>query len=148
MHPARTAQPKVRLPTRPPPPAPRPHSTQPKVRTGTIERVAPDGSHAIVRGLFKKESDLRPFEGAAVTTGAGAPGVIAGRFGASGKVRVDFSQPLPPAAGGGGGGGGSNTRTRGPGDGVVTLRYKKYVFEDKSGGTSGGTSGRVRRVQQ
>jgi selenocysteine-specific elongation factor len=110
-----------------------PHPTsppQPKERAGTIERVAPDGSHAICRGMFKKETDLSPFLGATVTTGAGEAGTIEGRFGASGKFRVAF---LPPPAAPEGGGSGRPAAAAG-GGGTLTLRYKKFVFEDRRGG--------------
>jgi selenocysteine-specific elongation factor len=102
-------------------PTPRQNRTQPKERTGTIERIAPDGASAICRGMFKKETDITPFVGAAVTTGRGEAGTIEGRFGASGKFRVAFPPPgLAPAG------------ERGPGDNAVVLRYKKFVYSEKA----------------
>ncbi|KIZ07588.1 Selenocysteine-specific elongation factor [Monoraphidium neglectum] len=95
---------------------------KPKERCGTIERIAPDGSHAICRGLFKKETDVGPFMGAAVTTARGEAGAVEGRFGTSGKVRLDFSAaPLAPAG------------ERAARDNAVALRYKKFVFAAKDG---------------
>ncbi|KAI8468590.1 MAG: SelEFm [Monoraphidium minutum] len=95
---------------------------KPKERAGAIDRIAPDGSYAICRGLFKKESDVEPFLGAAVVTARGEVGVIEGRFGASGKVRVAF-----------GGAGLAPAGDRRPGDGAVHLRYKKFVFDGGKG---------------
>ena len=101
---------------------------QPKERTGTIERIAPDGASAICRGMFKRETDVTPFLGATVTTGRGEAGAVEGRFGGSGKFRVAFPPPgLAPAG------------ERGPGDNALVLRYKKFVHGGK------GAAGRIQQ---
>lgn len=64
-----------------------------KQREGTVERWA-DSRTAIVRGLFKKETDMTPFEGMRVECCGGHAGVLQGAFGKSGKVKVVFSSPL------------------------------------------------------
>ncbi|GLC39063.1 hypothetical protein PLESTB_001289600 [Pleodorina starrii] len=87
-----------------------------KSRSGTIERLQPDGATAIVRGLIKKESDVAVFLGLKVTTGRGEQGVIEGSFGKSGKLKVYFAGGL--AAGG-----------RSAADDVITLRCKRYLFD-------------------
>ncbi|KAF8060496.1 Eefsec [Scenedesmus sp. PABB004] len=90
-----------------------------KERVGSISRPSPDGGSAIAGGLFKRETDLSVFAGAAVTTGAGERGVVCGRFGTSGKVRVDFPPPglrgEPPP--------------RSAADNVLRLAYKRFLFE-------------------
>jgi selenocysteine-specific elongation factor len=75
--------------------------------------------------MFKKETDITPFLGAAVTTGRGEAGAIEGRFGASGKFRVDFSRCEPPLA---------PAERRRAGDNALVLSYKKFVYEDRRGG--------------
>jgi selenocysteine-specific elongation factor len=81
--------------------------------------------------MFKKETDLSPFLGAVVTTGRGEAGAVEGRFGASGKFRAAFAPPLEAAPGG---------ALRAAADNALSLRYKKFVFEDRRGGRA--------RVQQ
>lgn len=104
---------------RPPPLPPR---AQLKERAGSIERLAPDGGSAVCRGLFKKETDMGLFEGLRVTTGAGEVGVIAGRFGLSGKFKVEFPPPgLAQAARSG----------RSAADNALLLRYKRYVYDQR-----------------
>eukprot|EP00775_Hariotina_reticulata_P012357 gene12357-12491_t len=90
-----------------------------KERQGVIERVAADGCSAICKGLFKKETDMAIFEGATVVTGRGEVGVIRGKFGLSGKFKVDFASPglssTPPG--------------RTAADNVVILRHKRFVYD-------------------
>lgn len=60
-----------------------------KFRKGVIDRVTNDGD-AIVKDMFKKDSDLQLFKGNQVVAANGALGEILGSFGSSGKVRVSF----------------------------------------------------------
>jgi hypothetical protein len=64
-----------------------------------------------------------------VSTGRGEQGVIEGTFGKSGKVKVAFSEPISLDPGGG----------RTPEDNVVTMRFKKYLFQ---GGPAAAGSGK------
>lgn len=56
-----------------------PTCEQLKERQGILDRILEDGCSAICRGLFKKETDVSVFEGAAVTTGLREAGYIEGR---------------------------------------------------------------------
>ncbi|KAK5643037.1 hypothetical protein RI129_009204 [Pyrocoelia pectoralis] len=58
-----------------------------KTKTGTVERLASDNT-VIVKGLFKKETDLSYFMNLNVTLSTGETGVIESSFGQSGKVKV------------------------------------------------------------
>eukprot|EP00892_Ulva_mutabilis_P008861 jgi/Ulvmu1/6347/UM029_0055.1 len=78
-----------------------------KFRKGVIDRITNDGD-AIVKDMFKKDSDLRIFKGNQIVATSGATGEILGSFGSSGKVRVSFLGPVQ----------------RGE---VVTMRMKKPV---------------------
>jgi selenocysteine-specific elongation factor len=60
-----------------------------KYREGVVDRVEGSGK-VIVRGMFKRESDLHLFVNEVVQTADGREGRIEGAFGLSGKVRVDF----------------------------------------------------------
>lgn len=62
-----------------------------KSRSGQVERLL-DSDSVIVRGLFKKQSDLSKFHGMHVRLSSGDVGRIEGAFGQSGKVRVGFSR--------------------------------------------------------
>lgn len=78
-----------------------------KFRKGVVDRVTNDGD-AIVKDMFKKDSDLRLFKGNQIVSASGATGAILASFGSSGKVRVSFNGPVE----------------RGE---VVTMRMKKAV---------------------
>lgn len=60
-----------------------------KFRKGKVERLDASG-HAIVKDMFKKDSDLSLFLGNEVLAPCGTVGKIIASFGKSGKVRVDF----------------------------------------------------------
>jgi len=86
-----------------------------KSREGSIERVQ-DERTVIGKGMFKKESDLTAFVGMKVWTSNNDCGTIEGGFGKSGKYKVYFPNGIT-----------------GEGDGKLTLRFKKYIFEYGSG---------------
>lgn len=88
-----------------------------KERQGVLGRIAPTLDSAICSGLFKKETDMAIFERAKVVTGRGEEGYIDGRFGTSGKCKLQFSRPLLPL------------QQRSAADNVVLLRYKRFVFD-------------------
>lgn len=81
-----------------------------------IERIQPDGTTAIVRGLFKKETDPNVYLNLKVVTGKGEVGTIEGPFGKSGKLRVSFQ-------------GGINAQGRSQEDNAVTLSCRRYVYD-------------------
>ncbi len=83
-----------------------------KSREGAIERVQ-DERTVIGKGMFKKESDLTAFLGMRVWTANQECGTIEGGFGKSGKYKVYFSNGIK----------------KGAGNGKLTLRFKKYVFD-------------------
>lgn len=105
-----------------------------KERTGVIDRVQPDGTTVICRGLLKKESDVSLFTGLKVLTGRGEAGVIEGSFGKSGKLKIAFPAPLAGVVSGGSSGGGQQPLQRSAEDNVIVLRCKRYVFDtDRKG---------------
>jgi selenocysteine-specific elongation factor len=75
---------------------------------------------AVCSGVFKKETDISIFQNARVTTGRGEQGSIEGRFGTSGKFKVQFDAPLWGVAEG---------QQRSAADNVLLLRYKRFVFD-------------------
>eukprot|EP00878_Enallax_costatus_P029564 GHUV01032073.1.p2 GENE.GHUV01032073.1~~GHUV01032073.1.p2 ORF type:complete len:101 (-),score=29.38 GHUV01032073.1:497-799(-) len=87
-----------------------------KERQGSIERILPDGCSAVCKGLFKKETDMAMFERAKVTTGRGEEGYVEGKFGMSGKFKVQFAQGL-------------QLGQRSVEDNVVYLRFKRFLFD-------------------
>jgi selenocysteine-specific elongation factor len=93
--------------------------TQVKERQGVIERIAADGCSAVCKGLFKKETDMAIFEGATIVTGRGEVGVIQGKFGLSGKFKVDFASP----------GLSGTVSGRTAADNVVILRHKRFMYD-------------------
>ncbi|KAF6264343.1 SelEFf [Scenedesmus sp. NREL 46B-D3] len=93
---------------------------KPKQRQGVIARIAPDGMSAVCSGLFKRETDISIFQGARVTTGRGEQGSIEGRFGTSGKFKVQFDTPLWGVEKG---------QQRSAADNVLLLCYKRFVFD-------------------
>lgn len=60
-----------------------------KFRKGKVDRIDNSG-HAIVKEMFKKDTDLMLFVGNEVLAACGTVGKIVASFGKSGKVRVDF----------------------------------------------------------
>lgn len=95
---------------------------KPKERQGLVSRIAPDATSAVCSGLFKKETDISIFQGARVVTGRGEWGSIQGRFGTSGKFKVQFDAPLW-------GVGEGQQQQRSAADNVLLLRYKRFVFD-------------------
>jgi selenocysteine-specific elongation factor len=96
-----------------------------KSRVGAVERMH-DADTVIVRGLFKKETQLDLFTGLAVTLATGERGSIEGGFGQSGKVRVRCMGGLLPE---------TQAKLRGTKKGedpniAVTLDFKRYVFDE------------------
>ncbi|KAK9842481.1 hypothetical protein WJX81_002027 [Elliptochloris bilobata] len=85
-----------------------------KARTGSTERVAPDGRSAICKGMFKRDTDISRFAGLKVVTAAGEIGAIEGSFGKSGKFKVAFPDGVQPPA---------------PGANQLTLTFKRYVYD-------------------
>lgn len=65
-----------------------PGALQIKERYGLLERIQPDRTTGICRGLFKKETDLRVFTGLRVMTRRGEVAVVEGSFGKVGPERV------------------------------------------------------------
>jgi selenocysteine-specific elongation factor len=62
-----------------------------KYRRGVIERLDSDGTSAICKGMFSKDTDMSVFTGMEVVVeGTGEVGEISGGFGKSGKFRVSF----------------------------------------------------------
>ncbi|KAK9818119.1 hypothetical protein WJX72_007434 [[Myrmecia] bisecta] len=86
-----------------------------KQKTGVVERVSKDGTSAICRSLFKKETDISLFTGMKVVTSAGEVGTIEGPFGKSGKFKVHFAGGVAPAAEG-------SAKQ-------LTLTFKRYIFD-------------------
>lgn len=63
-----------------------------KYRRGVIERLESDGTSAICKGMFSKDTDMSVFTGVdVVVEETGEVGDISGGFGKSGKFRVSFS---------------------------------------------------------
>lgn len=93
-----------------------------KSRHGTINRVVND-CEVIVANLFKKETDRSKFDGMKVELSTGEQGMIAGSFGQSAKVRIQFIRPLQQS---------TLSQLKLPKNDVkVLLNFKKFVF-DKS----------------
>lgn len=93
-----------------------------KSREGVVQRVVNEGE-IIVANLFKKETDRSKFDKMKCKLWTGEVGVIAGAFGQSSKVRVQFSPPL-------------NTKTieiiknsKNTENPKVILAFKKYIFD-------------------
>lgn len=98
-----------------------------KQREGVVDRLH-DNDTVIVRGLFKKETQLDLFAGLRVTLATGEQGVIEGGFGQGGKVRVRCMRGLLPSTI-------AQLRAakKGEGDGVgivVTLQFKRFIFDE------------------
>lgn len=67
-----------------------------KSRDGNVQRVVND-YEVIVANLFKKETDRSKFIGMKCQLTSGESGTIAGSFGQSSKVRIQFTNPLQPS---------------------------------------------------
>jgi selenocysteine-specific elongation factor len=93
---------------------------QAKERQGLVARIQPDGMSATCSGLFKRETDMSIFQGARVMTGRREQGTIEGRFGTTGKFKVQFDASLWGSAEG---------QQRSTADNVLLLRYKRFVFD-------------------
>jgi len=133
-----------------------------KEKQGVIDRVeskpepgAPAGPIVVVgRALFKKETDMSQFVGLRVHTRAGQEGVIESSFGKSGKFKAAFARPqcIDPFAAALGAGktaaearaaaaavaasaGSAGPTTAAPirGGDALFLRYRRYLFESRSG---------------
>ncbi|GFH06057.1 hypothetical protein HaLaN_00621 [Haematococcus lacustris] len=87
-----------------------------KEKRGVIERINEDQGNAIVRGMFKKETDPAIYTGLRVVTGRGEDGVIESSFGKSGKLKVHFAKGIQQAG-------------RSSSDNAVILRCKRYINE-------------------
>ncbi|KAJ9508060.1 hypothetical protein QJQ45_021390 [Haematococcus lacustris] len=87
-----------------------------KEKRGVIERINEDQGNAIVRGMFKKETDPAIYTGLRVVTGRGEDGVIESSFGKSGKLKVHFAKGIQQAG-------------RSSSDNAVILRCKRYMYE-------------------
>lgn len=93
-----------------------------KSREGIVQRLVNEGE-IIVGNLFKKETDRSKFEKMKCKLSTGEVGVIAGAFGQSSKVRVQFSTPLS-----------SSTidvikNSKGVDSVKVILEFKKFIFD-------------------
>lgn len=93
-----------------------------KSREGIVQRLVNDGE-VIVANLFKKETDRSKFERMKCKLSTGEIGFIAGGFGQSSKVRVQFTTPL-------------NFSTidliknsKGSESVKVILEFKKFIFD-------------------
>ncbi|KAJ9507266.1 hypothetical protein QJQ45_006243 [Haematococcus lacustris] len=87
-----------------------------KEKRGVIERINEDQGNAIVRGMFKKETDPAIYTGLRVVTGRGEDGIIESSFGKSGKLKVHFAKGIQQAG-------------RSSSDNAVILRCKRYIYE-------------------
>lgn len=65
-----------------------------KYKTGTIERMV-DDKNVIVKGIFKKETNLDVFMGLSVSFSTGEMGSIVSSFGQTGKIRVCCNSNMP-----------------------------------------------------
>jgi len=86
-----------------------------KEREGSIERWH-DDSVAVVKGLFKKETDIELFVGMQVVMAdSGEVGIVEGSFGKSGKIKVRFRDPVADKR--------SGRR--------LIMYFKRYVFDQE-----------------
>lgn len=93
-----------------------------KSRVGSVQRLVND-YEVIVGDLFKKEADRSKFVGMKCQLSTGETGTIAGSFGQSSKVRVQFTSSLQPT---------TLTALKTPKNDVqVHLNFRKFMF-DKS----------------
>lgn len=92
-----------------------------KSREGVVQRVVNE-CEVIAMNLFKKETDRSKFEKMKCELSTGEIGIIAGTFGESSKVRVQFSPPLNPT---------TIETIKNSKNIKVILNFKKFIF-DKS----------------
>uniref|UniRef100_A0A8W7Q0C6 Selenocysteine-specific elongation factor n=1 Tax=Anopheles coluzzii TaxID=1518534 RepID=A0A8W7Q0C6_ANOCL len=97
-----------------------------KSKSGTIQRVVSE-HELIAVGLFKKAANNRQaFVGLHITLSSGERGIIEDTFGASGKVKLHFAQPISADVL-------ERLRQKGPTTGgeeaiKVELNFKKFLF--------------------
>jgi selenocysteine-specific elongation factor len=93
-----------------------------KSREGIVQRLVNDGE-VIVGNLFKKETDRSKFERMKCKLSTGEIGFIAGAFGQSSKVRVQFTVPLNSSTI-------DSIKNSKGNEGVkVILAFKKFIFD-------------------
>lgn len=93
-----------------------------KSREGIVQRFVNDGE-VIVANLFKKETDRSKFERMKCKLSTGEIGIIAGAFGQSSKVRVQFNSPLNPSSIE------LIKNSKGNESVKVILEFKKFIFD-------------------
>lgn len=94
-----------------------------KTKVGRIDRIVSDNT-AIVKNMFKKETQLELFIGLRVTTSFDYNGRIDSAFGKSGKIKVRFENDLSDEIKG-------MAEKKGLGNKLeVLLSFKKYVYND------------------
>lgn len=91
-----------------------------KSRQGSVQRVVND-YEVIASNLFKKETDREKFVGMKCQLSTGEHGTIAGSFGQSSKVRIQFTSPLQSSTIEGL----KNSKT----EIKVQLNFKKFIFD-------------------
>uniref|UniRef100_A0A182STV8 Tr-type G domain-containing protein n=1 Tax=Anopheles maculatus TaxID=74869 RepID=A0A182STV8_9DIPT len=95
-----------------------------KTKTGSIQRVVSE-SELIAVGLFKKSANNRQaFVGLSISLSSGERGIIQDTFGASGKVKLHFAQPVAAEVL-------ERIGQKGPsreGEIKVELKFKKFLF--------------------
>lgn len=91
-----------------------------KTREGAIQRFVND-SEVIVSNLFKKETNRELFENMKCELSTGEIGTIAGTFGKSSKIRLQFLNPLQNST--------IDTLKQSKNDIKVVLKFKKFVFD-------------------
>lgn len=91
-----------------------------KSREGIVQRVVND-YEVIASNLFKKETDRSKFIGMKVYLSTGESGSIAGSFGQSSKLRIQFTSPLQSST--------SEVLKNPKNDLRVHLSFKKFIFD-------------------
>uniref|UniRef100_A0A182RDF9 Selenocysteine-specific elongation factor n=1 Tax=Anopheles funestus TaxID=62324 RepID=A0A182RDF9_ANOFN len=95
-----------------------------KAKTGSIQRVVSE-TELIAVGLFKKSANNRQaFVGLGISLSSGESGIIQDTFGASGKVKLHFPEPVAADVL-------KRIAQKGPspdGEVKVELRFKKFLF--------------------
>lgn len=91
-----------------------------KSREGSIQRVVND-YEVITANLFKKETDRSKFTNMKCQLSTGEHGIIAGSFGQSSKVRIQFTSPLQVSS--------LEILKNQKNDVKVQLSFKKFIFD-------------------
>jgi selenocysteine-specific elongation factor len=91
-----------------------------KSREGAIQRAVND-REVIASNLFKKETDRSKFIGMKCQLSTGESGTIAGSFGQSSKVRIQFTTSLQPST--------LELLKKPKNDVKVILTFKKFIFD-------------------